>query len=133
MRQRTGNGLYPMKSMLRDMIRDKDDLTGVVFLSDQTPRPKTAYWTTFLNQDTPFYTGVEKIARHFSRPVIYIAASRPKRGKYHVEFELLTESPEDLKPNELLELFVRRLEKDIVTQPELWLWSHRRWKHKRPT
>ena len=28
--------------------------------------------------------------------------------------------------------YVRRMEEAIKDQPEYYLWSHRRWKHKRP-
>lgn len=131
MRTRLGNKLYAMNEVLRGMVRDRKDLTATAFIADQTPQPNGAYWTTFLNQDTPVFTGTEKIAQKFKYPIIYISILRPKRGLYEMKAELLIENPEETSENEISELHTKRLERDIVAHPEIWLWTHRRWKHKR--
>lgn len=131
MRTRLGNRLYAMSEVLRGMVRDRGELTATAFIADQTPQPNGAYWTTFLNQDTPVFTGTEKIAQKFKYPVIYLSINRPKRGRYTMECELLVEKPELTAENEISELHTKRLEKDIIENPEIWLWTHRRWKHKR--
>ena len=84
MRTRLGNRLYAMNETLRGMIRDKNELTATAFIADQTPSPKGAYWTTFLNQDTPVFTGTAKIAKKLDYPVIYVSVKRPKRGYYTI-------------------------------------------------
>jgi KDO2-lipid IV(A) lauroyltransferase len=131
MRTRLGNGLYSMQETLRGMIKNKDKCTATAFIADQSPAPETAYWTNFLSQDTPFFTGMAKIAKKMNYPVVYVRIRREKRGKYHVESELLIENPSTISENDITELYVKRLEKDITKQPEIWLWTHRRWKHKR--
>lgn len=131
MRTRLGNRLYEMNGTLRGMVRDRKELTATAFIADQTPQPNGAYWTTFLNQDTPVFTGTEKIAQKFKYPIIYISIKRPKRGLYKMSAELLVEHPENTSENEISELHTKRLERDIVENPEIWLWTHRRWKHKR--
>jgi KDO2-lipid IV(A) lauroyltransferase len=131
MRTRFGTKLIEMKSTLRDMVTHRKDITATAFIADQTPFPENAYWTTFLNQDTPVFTGTEKIASKFNYPVIYISVKRIKRGYYEIFGELLFENPKETKEGEISEAHTRRLEKDIIAQPEIWLWSHRRWKHKR--
>jgi len=131
MRTRFGTKLIEMKSTLRDMVTYRKDITATAFIADQTPFPENAYWTTFLNQDTPVFTGTEKIASKFNYPVIYISVKRIKRGYYEIFGELLFENPKETKEGEISEAHTRRLEKDIIAQPEIWLWSHRRWKHKR--
>jgi len=130
MRTRLGNRLYAMNEVLRGMVRDRKELTATAFIADQTPQPNGAYWTTFLHQDTPVFTGTEKIAQKFKYPVIYISVKRPKRGLYIMECELLVAHPEKTSENEISELHTKRLERDIVENPEIWLWTHRRWKHK---
>lgn len=101
-------------------------------ISDQTPgRHDIHYWTTFLNQDTPVFLGVEKIARKLDQPVFFCNMRKIKRGKYVVEFELLCDNPKNTQPYEITELHVRALERLILKAPEYWLWSHRRWKYKR--
>lgn len=132
MRTRLGNGLYPMAEASRCMIRDRDQLTATAFIADQTPAPEHAYWTTFLNQDTPVFRGTETIARKLGYPVIYLGIDRPRRGHYHMRFELLEAEPGRTAEGEVSERHTRRLEQDIRSRPAIWLWTHRRWKHKRP-
>lgn len=131
MRLRFGTKLIEMKSTLRDMVANRKDITATAFIADQTPFPENAYWTNFLNQDTPVFTGTEKIAQKFNYPVIYVSIKRWRRGHYEIFAELLFDSPKETKEGEISEAHTRRLEKDIMQQPEIWLWSHRRWKYKR--
>ena len=57
---------------------------------------------------------------------------RLRRGYYELEFLRLYDGEEPVAPNEVTERYVRQLESDIVADPGMWLWSHRRWKHRRP-
>jgi Kdo2-lipid IVA lauroyltransferase/acyltransferase len=133
-RMRFGTGVIPMNSVYKDMIKlkEKSRLFATLFISDQTPQPSNAYWTTFLNQETPIFWGTEIIAKKLNYPVIYISMKRTKRGFYEMTLEILCENPKEMATGELTEMHTRRLEQDIIDQPEIWLWSHRRWKHQRP-
>ena len=131
MRTRFGTKLYAMKDTMREMIRNRNEVNATAFIADQTPSPEGAYWTTFMNQDTPVFWGTEKIAQKLNYPVVYVTIKRLKRGFYEVDSEILVADPKITKEGEISELHTRKLEKDILTQPEIWLWSHRRWKHKR--
>ncbi|MFT4761889.1 MAG: KDO2-lipid IV(A) lauroyltransferase [Paraglaciecola sp.] len=130
-RKRFGNGLYSMKGALRGMFGDREKLTATAFIADQTPSPDNAYWMEFLNQDTPVFTGTEKLAKKIKYPIVYISVKRPKRGFYTIKPELLFAHPEKTTEQEISQTHTRRLEQNIREQPEIWLWSHRRWKHKR--
>ncbi len=132
MRTRLGNRLYATKETFKGMVRDRHELNATAFIADQTPSVKGAYWTTFLNQDTPVFTGTAKIAKKLNYPIIYISVSQPKRGFYEINSELLIENPVSLPEDQISELHTRRLEQDILQNPDIWLWTHRRWKHKRP-
>lgn len=132
MRTRLGLRLIPVKTVLREMLRLKDEPNITAFLADQTPQPKDAYWTNFLNQQTPVFMGTEKIARKLGYPIIYGNVRRLRRGFYEAKIEMLCENPYATNDGEISEIHTRRLEKDILSQPEIWLWSHRRWKHKLP-
>ena len=132
MRTRSGTKLYAMKNTFRGMIRNRKKVTATAFIADQTPSPDNAHWMTFLNQDTAVFKGTEIIARKLDYPVIYLSVIREKRGQFSVYSELLVEHPQELSENELTEMHTKRLEQDIINYPETWLWSHRRWKHKRP-
>lgn len=133
MRTRHGTKLYTMRETSKAMIRDRDLLTATAFIADQTPSPERAYWMTFLNQDTPVFQGTEGLARKLDKPVIYISITRPERGYYCMSMETLVADPTRTTDGEITEVHTRRLERDIRKYPELWLWTHRRWKHKRPT
>jgi KDO2-lipid IV(A) lauroyltransferase len=118
---------------LRKTIERKDITRALVMGSDQSPTNwKTAYWTDFLNQDSGFFTGTERIARKFDYPVIFSEMRRIRRGYYEIEFtEIASPAYKDLASGEITERFVRILEKSIQKHPADYLWSHRRWKHKR--
>jgi KDO2-lipid IV(A) lauroyltransferase len=131
MRTRLGVRLYPMKGAFRGMIKNRKEASATAFIADQTPTTGNGHWMKFMNQDTSIFKGTEVIARKLDYPVIYLSVIRQKRGQYRLESELLVEHPQELAENELTEMHTRRLEQDIINYPETWLWSHRRWKHKK--
>ncbi len=84
------------------------------------------------DQNPPiFFDGGEKLALKFRLPVYFVRMERIQRGRYRMSFELLYDGVEEVAENEITERYVRRLESMICERPELWMWSHRRWKHKR--
>lgn len=126
-----------MKECLRFYLRNRE--TGIDgknlvmgLIADQNPpRRPDSHWFRFLNQDTIFFDGGEKLALRCHLPVYFVRMERLQRGRYQMSFELLYDGEEEVAPNEITERYVRRLEAVIVERPELWIWSHRRWKHKR--
>ncbi len=131
MRTRFGTRITPVNQTLRDMVANRKQITATAFIADQTATRLNAYWTTFLNQDTAVFTGPEKLAVKFNYPVVYMNVQRPRRGYYEVFPELLFSTPQDTTENEISEAFMKRLEREIILNPTPWLWSHRRWKHRR--
>jgi KDO2-lipid IV(A) lauroyltransferase len=131
MRTRFGTRITPVEKTLRDMVAHRSEITATAFIADQTASKKNAYWTPFLNQDTAVFTGPEKLAKKFNYPVVYMNLQRVKRGYYEIKPELLFENPAVTIDNEITVRFTNRLEADIKHDPIPWLWSHRRWKHKR--
>ncbi len=131
-RTRTGTKMMPMRTAFKEMLQHRNELTITAFIADQTPQPNGAYWTTFLNQDTPVYKGTEVISKKLNMPVVYASIRKVKRGYYEMFAEILVADPSKTAEGEISELHTRRLEQDILSKPETWLWSHRRWKHKRP-
>lgn len=110
------------------------DLVLLGLISDQTPASgDIRYWTNFLNQDTPVFLGVEKIAAKLDLPVLFSKMRKVSRGRYELTFEVLCTNPKSFAQYELTNLHVQVLENQIIEQPEHWLWSHRRWKRKRNT
>lgn len=132
LRTRFGGGLIPMNNLLREMTHLRNEYCAIAFIADQTPMPEHAYWVDFLNQDTPVFVGIEKIARRFNYPVVYVSTVKRGRGKYTSTFKLVSQEPKHTADGEITRLHTAMLEQDINQSPSIWLWSHRRWKHKRP-
>ncbi len=130
-RSRAGMQIVEMND-LRSLVRDDSDepkLISLVF--DQSPlNPQTALWTEFLGVETPVYIGIEKIASMLDASVVYAAIRREKDGRYVMNLKLVEESVE--QNGEVIDKCLGILEEEIVKAPESWLWSHNRWKHKRP-
>lgn len=133
MRSRFGTKLISMQESLRKIIsisRTKD-YSIIAFIADQTPMPESAFWFDFLNQDTPVFKGAEQIARKLDLPVVFASIRKIKRGFYEVHYFSITENSEVTDEMEITKKFTNKLEKEIVKEPAFWLWSHKRWKHKR--
>lgn len=136
LRSKYGVVACPMQNILRELVRTRKNniRTVTAFIADQTPPPdEHTYWTTFLNQDTGFYTGAEKIAVMFDMAVVFVHIIKVRRGFYEVETKLITDQPKQEKPGFITGSHARMLEEVIRQEPAYWLWSHRRWKHKRAT
>jgi Kdo2-lipid IVA lauroyltransferase/acyltransferase len=135
LRSRFGGNIVAMTQLYKRLItlKQQNISTTIGLIADQTPPPESAYWTTFLHQDTPVFNGTEKLAKKFNYPVVYLNIKKAKRGYYNLSTTVITENPKDLPDGEISELHTKHLEKNILAQPYTWLWSHRRWKHKRPT
>ncbi len=134
LRSRNNMILTPMKHVIREIVtnREKNIRAMYGFIADQTPaKPDIRYYTTFLNQDTPVYLGIERIAERYGMPVVFFNVQKIKRGYYSLTLELLFEKTTGLPEYTVTKAHVRRLEELIRQNPEYWLWTHRRWKYKR--
>ncbi|GAB4139279.1 MAG: lysophospholipid acyltransferase family protein [Bacteroidia bacterium] len=132
MRTRFGTKLIPMKDTMRQMLANRNEKTNATaFIADQTPHPDRAYWMNFMNQDTPVFMGTEAFAKKLNYPVIYVSVKKIRRGFYNIDADLLFEQPGKEAEYTITETHTKRLEKDIQLIPSIWLWSHKRWKHKR--
>ncbi len=133
-RARFGGYNVPKHSTAREVIglRRSGKRMAIGLITDQSPnRSEAHYWTTFLNQDTVFMDGAERIAKLMDFPVFYCELQRVKRGYCKVSFDLVTETPRQTADGEITECFARRLEQTIRRNPPYWFWSHKRWKLKR--
>lgn len=128
----------PMQESLRFYLHHRGEgikgrrlIMGLV--ADQNPRKYAdSHWFRFLNQDTIFFDGGEKLALRCKLPVYFTKMKRMARGRYEMSFEKIYDGTEEVAPNTITERYVRGLEKMICECPEQWVWSHRRWKFKKP-
>ena len=131
MRERFGSRLIPMRETFREMIKNDHLLTATAFIADQSPNPNKAHWMNFLNQDTAVFTGTEKIAQKLQYPIVFVSIKKLSRGYYTLLAECLQNPPDNDVEGEITEKHTKKLESDIIEQPETWLWTHKRWKHQR--
>lgn len=109
-----------------------NELIFIWLAGDQTPPVFHKSWFRFLNQDALFYPGPAIISKRFGQPVFFQKIEKTGRGKYETTFELLVENPDLFTETEIIKIYIQRMEELIREKPEFYIWSHKRWKHKRP-
>jgi Kdo2-lipid IVA lauroyltransferase/acyltransferase len=135
LRSKFGVHVVPTNRVLQEMLSSHKSGERILtlFLGDQRPAKRhVQYWTRFLNQDTGVFLGVEKISKKLNHVVVYARIQKIKRGYYELEFVPLFENPGETEPYEITEKHLAILEADIIQKPDYWLWSHRRWRSKKP-
>ncbi len=133
MRTRLGNlQMLESKSAYRLLVSQRNSTNIVLIPGDQTPGGNpTDHWTIFMNQETPFFNGLEKMAISLGFEVFFADLQRLGRGFYLARIEELATDVREMQPGVITEAYARRLEQALLSRPDNWLWSHRRWKHKR--
>ena len=130
-RSRFGALMVPMKQTLRQVMKHRDQPHLSVFVADQAPPYQGSdYAVEFLNQPTLVFTGAGRIAQKLDAPMVYCHIDRVRRGYYSCRFTILTDRPNDFTVHELADQYNQFTEEIIRNKPELWLWSHNRWKRK---
>ncbi len=134
LRSHMGGVTVPKQDILRYLIRYKRD--GIMslfgYIADQGPKMGNIHlWLDFMHQDTPVFTGAERIMRKMNNAVFYVEMTRPKRGYYTCTYHLITREPAKLPEHEITRRFFQLLEQTIEKRPEFYLWSHNRWKRTR--
>ncbi|GAA0532842.1 lysophospholipid acyltransferase family protein [Chitinophaga japonensis] len=132
-REKSGSKLIPANDIRNSMAPWLSKQYLIALVADQNPSdPRRCYWFPFLNKMTAFYKGPEMTARRHNIPVVFVDIRKVKRGYYKAELQLQFESPLQEPEGKITEAFAQFLEKNIREQPEVWVWSHKRWKHAYP-
>ena len=122
----------PMKQSLRHYITNRGKGYNICMglISDQSPNlTADTEWIEFLGRPTAFVDGGARLALRFNLQAYFCHIRRIKSGQYGVTLELIYDGKEEIEPQEIVRRYAERLEKMICETPELWMWSHRRWKH----
>ncbi len=131
-RTKFGVIMHPMNEIYRALLKYQQQKikTMTLMVADQSPTTNNLeHWITFMGQDTPVLMGVEQISRKLNHAVVFLRVTQPKRFVYEYEYVPITENAADEPPMEITKRWYAELEKMIRQRPELYLWSHRRWKH----
>jgi len=132
-RERFGMRVINAKNY-REILNEeiKGEALAILTLGDQSPAPDNSFWTPFFGPETAFAFGAEFMAHAYDMAVVYMVLKKDKRGHYRAETELLCSDPSSMNYGEITRAYVDRLERDILAEPQAWLWSHNRWKHPFP-
>jgi KDO2-lipid IV(A) lauroyltransferase len=132
-RSRFGGNPIAVKDFLVEVLKRRGDARIFALVADQTPpREEEKHWTRFLNQDTAFFVGADKIARMVRAPVFFVGIVRTSRGHYEATLQLLAEPPYSGEGTDIIERYARAAEAHITEDPADWLWMYRKWKYKKP-
>ncbi|MAN28339.1 MULTISPECIES: lysophospholipid acyltransferase family protein [Mesonia] len=133
-RANLGTTLITSKEVIPTMMRNKvnHQKASYYMISDQSPRnTKNACWVDFMGKETAAFTGSESMAKKLGFGILYLQIRKVKRGYYSAKLIPLTATPKDYEDFKITEKFFQLLEAQIREQPEYYLWTHKRWKHKR--
>ncbi|WP_455169933.1 lysophospholipid acyltransferase family protein [Aegicerativicinus sediminis] len=101
------------------------------FAADQSPKANKAYhWNSFMGINVPMYTGAEMLSKKFNLAVVFCGVKKIKRGYYSTHFQLITKEPSTLPNYQITDKFMELVENQIKEDPQYYLWTHKRWKHK---
>ena len=113
-------------------FKQRHEKAVIGFISDQAPRWVNIHmWMDFLHQDTPVFTGTERIAKKVNAAIYYADMKCLRRGYYRCRFRLMTNDVNSFPEHALTKQYMQLLEKTIQEEPCFWLWTHNRWKRQR--
>jgi len=102
------------------------------FGADQSPmQHKIEYWSTFMHQDAAIFLAPERLSKEYNLAAVYLDLQKVSRGKYNINYSLITDDPKSTDDKFITEAYVKCLEEAIDKNPSNWLWSHKRWKNKK--
>lgn len=130
-RSRSGAWLISMKA--KRGFQRLDNVQYIVgLIADQNPPVvKAATWYNFMHREAPFFNGPEVLAKKAKAAVVFAGIKKIKRGHYEIVLERFADDITALPKGEMMQAYVRFVEKQINEQPENWMWTHNRWKHSR--
>ncbi len=132
-RSQYGANMIKTKDTFREISRISklNELNFYGFASDQSPKKsKALYWGSFLNNYVPIHTGAEFIAKKYNMAIVFMDVQKIKRGYYDASFKLITENPTEFKDFELTNRYIKLVEKQVISKPEYYTWTHKRFKHR---
>lgn len=134
LRAKYGSISIPMRKTLRQIVdmKKQGKKFCIGFVADQTPKWEAIHhWLDFLHQDTPVFTGTEKIARRTDSVVFFMSLRKVERGVYEAEFHEIIDDCSKLPENAITEQYFKLVEEHLHKYPAQWLWTHNRWKRTR--
>ncbi len=135
-RGRFDSRLIPSHKVARQIIKDKQEgnVCAYGMISDQSPKLSNAkYWTDFMGIKVPIFLGGEFLAQRLDTIVLYLQVKKVSRGHYEVKFIPISEKSKEEEKFYCIKKYLQLLEAQIREEPQYYLWTHKRWKHRNAT
>ena len=130
LRSRYGTIMLRATHMREDFLPYRNTQYLLALAADQSPGdPNKGWWFNFFGKPTAFVKGPGKNAIIGDTIIVFCFIHKTRRGRYEAVFSLAETNPKNFTEIELTARFVKYLEEVIRQYPDMWLWSHRRWKH----
>jgi KDO2-lipid IV(A) lauroyltransferase len=130
-RNRFGSKMIAARNISKEIMQFSEKNHILVMVADQNPTiPEKSFWTTFLSQKTAFISGSELKTASQKTACFFANSIRVGRGKYKFVITPLFDFSEPYNIGLVTRLFSEHLEQAIILNPENYLWTHKRWKHK---
>ncbi|MFA7625604.1 MAG: lysophospholipid acyltransferase family protein [Candidatus Kapaibacterium sp.] len=134
-RTQGGNKIVPMSNAARTILQALKKNEAIALLVDQSADWQKDVFVDFFGRPAATYEAPAAIALKYGSPIITGFAHRLPDCTYLVELKELDYSDLDDSHESIIELtrrHVKVLEDNIMMNPGLWSWQHKRWKHEPP-
>lgn len=124
-------GAIPVKSdevsSLIDKLKSNNQRGIFMALSDQLPKEKyVRHFHRFLGIKSKVITGTERLCRKYNLVPFFVDVDKTGTGSYNCTLEKLEINSDSEWP--ITDAYLDKLGIRIDQKPELWLWSHDRWR-----
>jgi len=130
-RERTGNSVIYRRGTIRRVMRALEARHGVAILIDQHIMSRDAIYVDFFSRPAATTSLVAALALRTGAPIVPVFALPLPRGRYKLIYEHPVEPP-PADAADAIHDFTQRctdvLEMYVRSNPEQWLWMHRRWR-----
>jgi KDO2-lipid IV(A) lauroyltransferase len=131
-RSKWNSTLVPNKQArekIKEVLATQKGFAYFGFIMDQSPsNSNKKHFSNFLNVQTPFFTGVEKLSKQYDLPVLFLGTTRVKRGYYSSTFSVLTDTPNQHPDFAITDAYAKILTELIIKDPAYYFWTHKRFK-----
>lgn len=120
-------GYIETNEVLRHVIANRNEQKFYNFITDQRPyrTAKGSVPVTFMGQQCQSMAAAANLALHYGFNIVYQRMRWVSRGHYTYEF-IPIEVNDSTTAQDIMNRYYELLSQDIMSQPEQYLWSHKR-------
>lgn len=126
-RKSQGLGIIHTDTGSRDLLRAVRGGGFVAILADQYGGAE-AETAAFFGNDVLVPTGPAVLIQKYNLPLVFGVLRRAKNGKHHLKIKVLDDLS-DLDRRAIVQRYTTLLEDSVRSAPEMWLWTHRKFKN----